>query len=195
MGAGLQFPRLQHWSASQKPYFLIKSRLSLAFCHLVFTGYQAPDLGTTYYTNNAPVVDQQIAKVSVPSSLPNESVVNATSIRVDTGLRRGSIRFSTALPSHKSLKGYGIDVVYYKICPSWLFTTGFHVVQLFLGFQLNVFYEYSFWGDGQFPSDLAGILIARKESANHSILRGLSPRSRCGITRQPVNLAISLLQP
>ncbi|KAF9516984.1 hypothetical protein BS47DRAFT_1371553 [Hydnum rufescens UP504] len=31
-------------------------------CSTVFTGYQDPDLGTTYYTNNAPIVDQQIAK-------------------------------------------------------------------------------------------------------------------------------------
>jgi len=31
-------------------------------CSTVFTGYQDSDLGSDYYTNNAPIVDQQLAK-------------------------------------------------------------------------------------------------------------------------------------
>lgn len=51
---------------------------------LVFTGYLASDLGTAYYTSNAPIVDIQIAKVNqIIYYCVAQKLIHLTRSRVD----------------------------------------------------------------------------------------------------------------
>ncbi|KAF8311769.1 nuclease Le1 [Clavulina sp. PMI_390] len=51
------------WAKDSNSYVCSTGTITFARTSaLVFTGYTASDLGTTYYTNNAPIVDLQIAK-------------------------------------------------------------------------------------------------------------------------------------